>query len=171
MVRKNGNETADEKMENISRKKNNLLLTFIEAVKEVAVDCELFKSHNMMGSKYKCFNFNEDSLLEKPIGPAYNQNIEYDIKIDNGSNSAESSRSKIKVKQIKAVKLIEDNLYSESQIYWYYDESGMVYDFDLKFPIGRVNKDLETGLPIKLDKDTYIIGEVIDIPDFKIYSQ
>jgi len=171
MIRKTGKVTADEKMENISRKKNNLLLTFIEAVKEVAVDCELFKSHNMMGSKYKCFNFNEDSLLEKPIGPAYNQNIEYDIKIDNGSNSAESSRSKIKVKQIKAVRLIEDNLYSESQIYWYYDESGMVYDFDLKFPIGRVNKDLETGLPIKLDKDTYIIGEVIDIPDFKIYSQ
>jgi hypothetical protein len=26
-------------------------------------------------------------------------------------------------------------------------------------------------LPIKLDKDTYVIGDVIDIPDFKIYSQ
>jgi hypothetical protein len=31
-------------MENISRKKNNLLISFIEAIKEVAVDCELFKS-------------------------------------------------------------------------------------------------------------------------------
>ena len=60
-------ETTDEKMESISRKKNNLLLSFIEAVKEGAVDCELFKAHNMMGSNYKCFQFNEDSLFDSAL--------------------------------------------------------------------------------------------------------
>ena len=164
MIRKSSKETADEKMENISRKKNNLLMSFIEAVKEAAVDCELFKAHNMMGSKYKCFQFNEESLLEKPVGPAFNQKIEYDLKIDNGANSGESSRLKIKVRKIKAVKKMEDNLYSDTNIYWYYEDSGMVYDYDLKFPIGRI----ENGA--KLDKDTFIIGDVIDIPEFKIYS-
>ena len=77
VVRKNGKETSDEVMENISRKKNNLLISFIESVKEVAVDCEIFKNHNMMGSKYSCFKFNEQSLFEDfdfDVGPAYNKN-------------------------------------------------------------------------------------------------
>lgn len=168
MVRKSTKETADEKMENISRKKNNLLISFIEAVKEAAVDCELFKAHNMMGSKYKCFQFNEDALLEKPIGPAYNQKIEYDMKIDNGANAKESSRTKIKVRKIKAVKKLEDNLYSETDFYWFYEESGMIYDYDLQFPIGKVETD-DKGQAVKLDNETYVIGDVIDIPEFKIY--
>ena len=169
MIRKGGKETADEKMERISRKKNNLLISFVEAVKEAAVDCELFKAHNMMGSKYKCFQFNEESLLEKPIGPAFNDNLEYDQKIDNGLNAKESSRMKIKVRKVKAVKKVEDNLYSESAVYWFYEPSGMIYDFDLFFPIGKVDKDAN-GNSIKLDNETYVIGDVIDIPEFKIYD-
>jgi len=168
MIRKSGKETADEKMENISRKKNNLLISFIEAVKEVAVDCELFKAHNMMGSKYKCFQFNEEALFEKPIGAAYQQKIEYDMKIDNGSNAKDSLRLKIKVRKIKAVKKLEDNIYSEPEFYWYYDKSGIVYDYDMLFPIGKVDKDLNNN-SIKLDNETYIIGDVIDIPEFKLY--
>jgi SNF2 family DNA or RNA helicase len=169
MVRKSNKETADEKMENISRKKNNLLLSFIEAVKEAAVDCELFKAHNMMGSKYKCFQFNEESLLENPIGPAYNPKLEFDQKIDNGANAKESSRLKIKVRKIKAVKKMEDNIYSEVGVYLFYEPSGMVYDYELEFPVGRVEKD-SNNIPVKLDNETYVIGEVIDIPDFKIYQ-
>ena len=168
MIRKNGKETADEKMENISRKKNNLLISFIEAVKEVAVDCELFKAHNMMGSKYKCFQFNEEALFEKPIGAAYQPKIEYDMKIDNGSNAKDSLRLKIKVMKIKAVKKLEDNIYSEPEFYWYYDKSGIVYDYDMLFPVGKVDKDLNNN-SIKLDNETYIIGDVIDIPEFKLY--
>lgn len=168
MIRKSGKETADEKMENISRKKNNLLISFIEAVKEAAVDCELFKAHNMMGSKYKCFQFNEEALFEKPIGAAYQQKIEYDMKIDNGSNAKDSLRLKIKVRKIKAVKKLEDNIYSEPEFYWYYDKSGVVYDYDMLYPIGKVDKDLNNN-EIKLDNETYIIGDVIDIPEFKLY--
>ena len=74
MVRKNKKETTDEKMEEISRKKNSLVQSFLEAMREVAVDCELFKTHNMMATEYKCFKFNEESLFQEPIGPAYSKN-------------------------------------------------------------------------------------------------
>ena len=168
MIRKSGKVTADEKMENISRKKNNLLVSFIEAVKEVAVDCELFKAHNMMGSKYKCFQFNEESLFEKPIGAAYQPKIEYDMKIDNGSNAKDSIRLKIKVRKIQAVKKLEDNIYSEPEYYWYYDKSGIVYDYEMLYPVGKIDKDLNNN-SMKLDNETYIIGDVIDIPEFKLY--
>jgi hypothetical protein len=168
MVRKNGKETADEKLENISRKKNNLLLSFIEAVKEAAVDCELFKAHNMMGTKYKCFQFNQESLLEENVGPAYNPKLEYDQKINNGLNSKESNILKIKVRKIKAVRKISDNLYSESNFFWYYKKSGVVYDYELNFPVGKIKLD-ETGNEIKIDKDTYLIDDLVNIPTFKLY--
>ena len=82
-------------MENISRRKNNLLISFIEAIKEAAVDCELFKAHNMMGSKYSCFKFNEESLFDRNIGPAYNKDIEIDGMMDNGSNAIDSINTEI----------------------------------------------------------------------------
>ncbi len=168
MIRKSGKETTDERMENISRRKNNLLLSFIEAVKESAVDCELFKAHNMMGSKYKCFQFNEDALFEKPIGPAYQQKIDYDLKVDNGLNSKNSIVSKIKVFKIKAVKKISEDLYSEEKVYWFNNNTGVVYDFELNYPIGRVNKD-DNGQFIKLESDVYVIENIISIPEFKLY--
>jgi hypothetical protein len=167
MVRKNHKITTDEKMEEISRKKNNLLLSFIEAVKEAAVDCELFKAHNMMGSKYKCFQFNEESLFEKPIGPAYQNKIEYDIKLDNGSNANNSSISRIRVRKIKAVKKIDDT-YSKEKTYWLCEESGVVYDDDLNYPIGKLDKD-DSGNYIMLENDVYVIGDIIDIPSFNLY--
>jgi hypothetical protein len=168
MIRKNLKETTDERMENISRRKNNLLLSFIEAVKEVSIDCELFKNHNMMGNKYKCFQFDLQSLFEKPIGPAYNKKIEYDIKMDNGLNSKYSDIVKIKVRKIKAVKL-EDNTYSKEDFYWFDDETGICYDYLLNHPIGKVGKD-ETNNYLLLQDDIYIINNIIDIPITKLYS-
>jgi superfamily II DNA or RNA helicase len=169
MVRNNKLETTDEKLENISRKKNNLLSSFVEAVKEVAVDCELFKNHNMMGSKYKCFQFNEESLFEKPIGQAYQNKIEYDQKADNGSNSKESNRIKIKVRKIKGVKKIDENSYSKDSFYWFYEDSGVVYDYELDYPVGKIEKD-ENNNYILLDNDIYVITDLIDIPKFKLYD-
>jgi superfamily II DNA or RNA helicase len=168
MVRKSGKITTDEKMEDISRRKNNLLLSFSEAVKEAAVDCELFKAHNMMGSKYKCFQFNEESLFEKPVGPAFQNKIEYDVKIDNGSNARDSSRLKIRVRKIKAVRKTDENSYSNEKEYWLYEESGTVYDYDLNYPVGRIDKD-ENGNLIMLENDIYIIKDVIEIPSFELY--
>jgi hypothetical protein len=150
MVRANGKETSDEMMENISRRKNNLLISFIEAIKEVAVDCELFKAHNMMGSKYKCFMFNEDALFEKPIGPAFQNKIDYDLKSDNGSNAKNSNHIKIKVYKINAVKKIEENSYSKDIIVWFNEETGVVYDYQLDYPIGKISKDTD-GNFLKLE--------------------
>jgi ribosomal protein L32E len=168
MVRKNGKETTDEKLEAISRKKNNLLLSFIEAIKEVAVDCELFKAHNMMGSKYRCFQFNEESLLEFPVGPAYNENLEYDEKINNGLNSKESRIVKVKVRKIRAAFKTTDNLYSQPIEYWYNDNNHVVYDYELNYPVGKIGLD-ENGNVIKIDNETYLIDNLINIPEFKLY--
>jgi len=115
-------------------KKNNLLLLFTNAVKEVAIDCELFKEHNMMGSKYKCFNFTQDSLFEKVIGPAYKFNIDYDTKMNNGLNAVNSKVLRIKVRKIKAVYKISEDTYSEEKFYLYHDNSNIVYDIDLNYP-------------------------------------
>lgn len=169
MVRKNGIITSDENLENISRRKNNLLLSFIEAVKEAAIDCELFKAHNMMGSKYKCFQFNEDSLFEKPPSLAYNMKIEYDQKLDNGLNARDSTINKIRVRKIKAVKILNDNTYSKENFYWFYDTTGVVYDFELFYPIGRIEKDDNNNF-IMLEKNIYIISDIIDIPKYQIFD-
>jgi len=169
MVRKNGKETTDEKMENISRKKNTLLISFVEAVKEAAVDCEIFKNHNMMGSKYKCFQFNENSLLEIPLKPAYQKNLDYDIKMDDGLNSKNSVIQKIKVRKIKAVIKNTENIYSPEAFYWLYDHSGVVYDHELYYPVGKVARDNDNNLAM-LDNEVYIIDTLIEIPKYNIYN-
>ena len=168
MIRKNGKETTDEKLESISRRKNNLLSSFLEAIREVAVDCELFKAHNMMGTKYRCFQFNQESLLEDPVGAAFSSKIEYDQKINNGLNSKDSSIIKIKVRKINAVYKISENLLSQSKTYWYYDKTNVIYDYQLNYPIGKLELD-ESGNPIKIDNETYQIDNMIKIPEFKLY--
>ena len=168
MVRKNGKETTDEVIEALARKKNNILLTFLDAIKEVAIDCELFKAHNMMSSKYKCFHFNEESLFDENVGPAFNYKLDFDQKINNGSNSKDSSLYKIKVKKINAVYKTSENSYSEIKNYWYNSDNRTVYDYELNFPIGKIGID-ENGNESKLDNNTYIISQLINIPIFKIY--
>ena len=169
MVRKSGKETSDEMMEKISRKKNNLLISFIEAIKEVSVDCELFKAHNMMGSKYNCFKFNEDTLFDKNIGPAYNIDIEVDSMMDNGLNSLDSIKKRIKVRKIKTVKKIDESNYSEVITVWFDEKTGIAYEEHMNYPLGRISKD-EMGNYIKLDKDIYIMDKIINVPIFKLYN-
>jgi hypothetical protein len=152
-------KTVDFDIQESASNKNNLISTFLDAIKEVAIDCELFKAHNMMASKYRCFQFNETSLFDKNIGPAYKEDTIEDMKISNGLNSLNSIVIKVKVVKIRGI--IETN---EEEIlhYWYNSESGTVYDFDLNYPIGKVKYD-DSGIPEKLDKDTYRI-EIIHIP-------
>lgn len=156
-------KTVDFEIEELARGKNNLIQTFLDAIKEVAIDCELFKAHNMMKSKYRCFQFNEISLFDKNIGPAYKEDVIEDMKISNGSNSTNSITIKVKVIKIRGV--IESN---DTDIlnYWYNQDTGVVYDFDLNYPIGKVKFNLD-GIPEKLDKDTYRI-EIINIPVIKV---
>lgn len=154
--------TVDFDIEELARGKNNLIQTFLDAMKEKAIDCELFKAHNMMRNKYRCFQYNEVSLFDKNIGPAYKDDIIEDMKISNGSNSKNSIT--VKVKAIKIRGVIESNM-QDIEYYWYNPDSGVVYDFDLYYPIGKVKMD-ENGIPEKLDKDTYRI-DIIQIPLIK----
>jgi len=155
-------KTIDFEIQELASSKNNLISNFLDTVKEVAIDCELFKAHNMMGTKYRCFQFNEVSLFDKNIGPAYKEDIIEDMKISNGSNSTNSITIKVKVVKIRGV--IESND-KDIQYYWYNPETHVVYDFDLNYPIGQVKFSLD-GMPEKLDKDTYRI-EIINIPSIK----
>ena len=123
----------------------------------------------MMGSKYQCFKFEEESIFEKNIESAYDINEEYDDKMDNGSNSINSKRVRIKVRKIKAVKKIDDNNYSEVQNVWYYEPTYTVYDNDLHYAIGKLGLD-KNNQPMKLEEDIYIIDKLINIPIFKLYE-
>ena len=40
-------KTVDYDIEKVARNKNNVLQSFYDAMKEMAVDCELFKNQNM----------------------------------------------------------------------------------------------------------------------------
>jgi superfamily II DNA or RNA helicase len=162
---KKDKETTDQNIFSLAKAKSSLINTFLSTIKESAVDCELFKYHNMIDTKYQCFKFNEKSYFEGQYGPAYKDDIYYDKKIDNGLNSNNSEIKKIKVIKIKAVYMIEDK-YSKVDDYWFNPETGIVYDFELDFPIGRVY--ITDGISNKLNKDTYIIDEIIDIPDINV---
>lgn len=169
-VRKNKDkQSTDQYIEDVARSKDGLIQSFLDAIKEAAIDCTLFKNHNMLAQEYKCFQFDETSLFDSYIGPAYREDIGDDIKMDNGSNSTRSMTIKVKVMKIKAVKKLskpdsEQPEYSKSDNYWYYAKSGVVYDFDLHYPVGRIEMD-QDGVAVKLDKDTYIIDYVVPIPE------
>ncbi len=161
--------TTDQIIEDLARSKDSLMQSFLDAIKEVAIDCVLFRNHNMMAHEYKCFQFEERSLFNNFVGPAYKKNIYDDMRIDNGSNATNSVTMKIKVLKIKAVRALSEPddtgsvEYSKSDSYWYNSKSGVVYDLELHYPIGKIIYD-QDNLPQKMDKDTYIIGQVIPIP-------
>ncbi len=164
-IRQGGAPTSDEIIEDLAVRKDKLIQSFLKTIKEAAVDCHLYKNHNMIQEEYSCFQFNENSLFSKYIGPAYKKDIYYDLKLDNGLNSTRSVAQKVKVFKIQAVTK-DDDKYSEKKEYWYNPDSGTVYDTDLEFAVGKVMTD-DYGIPNKLDKDTYIIGQLIPIPTLR----
>jgi hypothetical protein len=166
--------TTDQYIEDLARSKDSLLQAFLDAMKEVAVDCGLFKNHNMLVQEFRCFKFDETSLFEDYVGPAYKDDIYDDQKIDNGSNSTKSVNIKIKVMKIQAViqktsgnEGDEGSIkYSEPKTYWLYPESGVVYDYELHYAVGKVGLD-DDGNMLKLNKDTYVIDRLVPIPQIE----
>ena len=165
-IRHNGKQTTDQYIEDLARSKDNLIQSFLEPIKEVAVDCALFRNHNKLLGNYKCFQFNENSLFDNNVGPAYKQDLKDDLRLENGLNSVNSKIIKLRVSKIKAVKLINSDLtnpkYSKVDNYWYSSDTKVVYDYDLHFPVGKVAT--EDDLPIKTDTDVYIIDKIVAIP-------
>ena len=73
---------------------------------------------------------------------------------------------KIEVKNIKAVKKLDNNKFSSELEYYMDSNTGIVYDIDLEFPIGKIYFD-EDGIPEILKKGVYIISELVPIPLLK----
>ena len=157
----NNELTTDQEIQELALEKSNLIESFLLPVKEVAIDCELFKEHNMIDGEYHCFKFNERSYFDQYVSPAFKEDIYFDKKIDNGSNSVNSVVKKVKVIKIKGVKE-ENGQLSDPFDCWYNPQTGVVYDFELKYPFAKVKKSGE--LPIKIDKNTYILDNIIVIP-------
>jgi SNF2 family DNA or RNA helicase len=155
---------TDQEIYSLAMQKETLIDSFLQTVREAAIDCELFKNHNMINGEYTCFKFNESSYFDKFVGPAYKEDIYYDKKMDNGLNSVNSVKKKVKVYKIKARMQIDGEL-SDVGEYWYNPDTGIVYDKDFDFPVGRVAK--EFGVAKKIDPQTYLVDEVIDIPKLK----
>tara|TARA_B110000208_G_C11787846_1_gene436278 strand:- start:178 stop:2457 length:2280 start_codon:yes stop_codon:yes gene_type:complete len=165
-VRKDEQLTTDQKIENGAFRKNKLINSFLTPMKQVAIDCELFKNGNMLEEKYECFKFNQPKLFENIAGPVYNINFDLDKNLDNGLNSSNSVIKKIKVKKVQAVNKISDDNYSSKLDYWLDEDTYIIYDYDLKFAIGKLKLSIY-NIPEKLDKYTFIIGQTINIPKLK----
>ncbi len=163
--------TTDQYIESLAKAKDGLIQSFYNTLKEVAVDCMLFKAHNMMAEEYKCFQFDEPSLFDEHIGPAFKEDIQDDLKNMNGSNSINSKTMRIKVRKIKAVIQLtkggegdkDNSLFSKPTDYWFNSNTGVVYDLDLYFAVGKVGYG-EDNIPKKISSDVYIIDKVVPIP-------
>ena len=121
----------------------------------------------MLGESYNCFKFDENSLFEKNIGPAFVKDVEFDIKMNNGSNSTNSISKKIKVRKIKAVIEETENKFIDENTYWVNDETNVVYN-KFEQPVGKLKTDSNNDF--ELYKDMYIISNIIKIPNFKLYE-
>lgn len=161
IIRTEGKHTTDEFVDNISKNKNNLVQSFLEAIKEAAIDCNLFINHNKLASDIKCFKFSEN-LYFNPM-EIYKPQIKNDIKSNYGSNSNIVKVKRIITHKISAVMLLANNKYSKINNYYYYKENGNVYDYDNHYLIGNISKNID-GTVNKLNDNVYIIDKVITIP-------
>lgn len=151
--------TADELLYRISSNKEESNKSFLQALKEVSIDCELFRNINMTTHKYDCFKFDEKLLFETQIQSAYIDDINEDQK-----NSLIEHRQ-IEVKKISAVILLneEGSKISKPLNYWFSNLTNIVYDYDLYYVIGKIMTD-EDDIPIKDKENNYIINKLVPIP-------
>ena len=162
-------QSTDEYIDESAKSKDNLIESFMIAMKEAAVDCGLFSAHNKMTHDYPCFAFSNRSLLAKHIGPAYKKDIKDDMNENAGSNAVGTRTIKLKVAKVRAVVQESDGNFSEPRNYWFDKKSGTVYDETTHYPAGIVTIT-QDGIPNKLDKDTFIISDTINIPTIQSIS-
>lgn len=155
--------TADQYIERQAKNKERLISSFLDTVKEAAIDCQMNYAHNKLKQDIKCFQFDEPSLFGKQIGPAYKSDILDDALMNNGSNSTKSATIRVRVTKIMAVMKQKDDTYTQPTNYWYNPENGNVYDYELHYPIGSVERDSD-GNSVRINGDTYVIDKILPIP-------
>lgn len=153
-------QSTDEYIEKTAQAKEEINKSFLNAIKEAAVDCELnFNINKNVDKNLKCFKFNDSSFLENPTH-AFNPNIYQDIKTNNGLNTPTSLTKNIKVYKISCIKQLdkEGNKYSKSEYYWLNRDNGYIYDFSYKYLIGQLK--IENGHFVKIDNN-FIIDKLV----------
>lgn len=158
--------TTDEYIESNAVASYNLNSSFLDAIKEVAVDCQLNKNENQINETYSCFKFPEKVLFGKSVGPAYVPDMKDDLRNNIGSNAPNTRVERVRVMVINGVMRTADGTLLPEKKYLFYKENGIVYDYDLHYPVGRIK--LINNLPEKRDKNTYIISDQILIPSYHI---
>lgn len=173
LIRKDERNTTDQEISIIAKRKKELLRSFDMAIKEVAIDCLLFREHNMMDTSYNCFRFNSDELLSGEKSYGYRTYIDEDYnKEDKGMNSQKYTNKTITVSKVQAVirdpytKVVGKTV----ENYWLDIDSGHVYDYETTNIIGKVKKD-KSGVLEMTNGNTYIISMTIPINRYTSYKE
>ena len=162
-------QTADIIMQNIANKKKIINNSFLNAIKSASVDCELNKEANNKflndKDKIKCFNFNENELLNSQITQAYKINILDDILIDNGMNSSNSIAKEEELIEIECyIEKEKNKISNESHKYWLNKKTGVVYDYKDLFIVGSIKKINNAFIN---NNNKFIIDKLIFYPIIK----
>ena len=162
-------KTSDDIILSSSRNKNMMLSTFKDAIKEAAVDCELFKNHNKAIGEYNCFKFFNSDYYNENVYPVYDIDIYRDIQLDNGSNSLSSRKflTPLKVYKIEAIHISDINKENPPTTKYLFDRDSMnIYDTVLHFPLGYIDYYVNNNkkIPKQFKSNVYIVKYLIDIP-------
>jgi hypothetical protein len=104
----------------------------------------------MLEKKYNCFQFNQNAFFKDIPGPAYKKNIDD----DDFNENIKIIRKK--VRKIEAAIVGDENV----DQYLLDEETGIVYDSQLEFPIGKISKD-DKGFFNKRNVTVYEIDQPI----------
>ena len=165
-------ETTDQQIKNFAVKRQNIINSFLDVLKSSSIDCELnIEETTKAGHNIKCFKFEEPTIIDNKYNEAYKKNIEDDINYNSGMNASNSLLKNVQVYKIKAViqKDKEGNKFSDPLDYWININDGYVYDFNLKYLIGQVERNKETELFNQTDDGLFIITKTVFYPEIKYY--
>lgn len=153
-------QSTDEYIEKTAQYKEEINKSFLNAIKEAAVDCELnYNINKNVDKDLKCFKFSDSSFLSNPV-QAFNPNIYQDIKMNSGLNTLNSITKDIKVYKVLCKKQLnkEGTQYSKPEYYWLNRDNGYIYDLEFNYLIGQIK--IENNHFVK-DKNVFIINMLV----------
>lgn len=146
--------TTDELIQNLAMKKEKIHQSFLDAIKQASVDCELnFNVNKLKNPDLKCFHFNENAELIKQSTGAYTNDFDLDYKGSSGFRSTNSKEIPTELIEITAI-----NSKNKKKKYWLNRISNIVYYYGKQvYPVGVLQTINKTNIP----KTYYDNGELI----------
>lgn len=139
--------STDEYIEDHAFRKHAQKQSFLDAMKEAAIDCNLFAGVN----EVQCPLLPSSELLKDPPGPT----LQKDVALDAEKKDTYHVK-KLKVRKIKGIVRPSPKVMN----FLFDEQTGVVYDPNYHLPVGRVNKDLK-GFFEKESFDVYIISDYL----------